>query len=81
MNQSTSNTMFTIANFQCVVYAVFMTGILAFLFHLIINKIQHSVSLKPKDKVSSSVYKWLSSGNRNKTKTQDLLEALIDLEY
>lgn len=44
MNQSTSNTMFTIANFQCVVYAVFMTGILAFLFHLIINKIQKYVS-------------------------------------
>lgn len=44
MNQSTSNTMFTIANFQCVVYVVFMTGILAFLFHLIINKIQKYVS-------------------------------------
>lgn len=44
MNHSTSSTMFTIANFQCVVYLVFMTGILVFLFHLIIHKIQKYVS-------------------------------------
>lgn len=44
MNKLTSNVMFIIANIQCVVYVVFMTGILAFLFHLIINKIQKYVS-------------------------------------
>ena len=38
-------------------------------FLLVIKKIQHSILLKPEDNVSSSVYKWLPSGNRIEMKT------------